>query len=332
MTLPLCYIVSSLMSLLKNRWRKRGCPGRSLLVAALCLIATACTTATSVEKVLFEDPRGTVFLQQIPDRSFKATHPINLEPALIARVLSGVLIKERQRVLQELLTGSSSPVPVFSAEEIQFLAPLLAKALATAAIDQAVGFTLTSQRPGASSLEYSAVEATTGSLYAYGASLGFSLSQYRSTPTRTGTEHIARRRLPDSSGLSERVLLFGQAQAQRTDDMLRPPPGVDSDKFLAIDYRLLQHVPPTAAKPEPPAAHPEHVTESVRKDAAPPLPAGTPSNSVKTKEQRDEEIQALKDLVVKKDLELETIRKELQSLRRQLDDRTTGQESRKRKQ
>lgn len=332
MTRQLCYITcSSIMFLLKHHWRIREFHGLWLPLAVFCFIGAACSTEPQAAKVVFEDPRGTVFLQQISDRSFTATHPISLDPALIARVLSGVLVQERQRALQTIVAGSSAPTPVFSAEEIQFLAPLFANALAAAAIDQVVGFVLKSQRPGASSLEYSSTEATAGSLYVYGASLGFSLSQYRYASTRTDAENIARRRLPDSSGLSNRVLLFSPTQAQRSDNVLRPPTGVADDKFLAVNYRLLQQLPRSTPQPEQAAAHPEGIAEPARQGDAVIPPSGVQSNNTRTLEQRDEEIQTLKDLVIKKDLELESIRKELQSLRKQLDDRTTRQDSQKRK-
>lgn len=300
-------------------------------MALLCLVVPACSTTSPTGKVLFEDARGTVFLQQISDRSFQASHPINLEPALIARVLSGVQVQERQRALQAVLEGPSSTIPVFSAEEIQFLAPLLAKALTTAAIDQTIGFRVTSPRPGDSLLEYSTTETTAGSLYAYGLSLYFSLSQYRYAPARTTTDNIAHRRLPDSSGLSDRALLFTPSVAQRSDNFHRPAAGASTDKFLAIDYQLLQRVGPSTAAPEQATPRPERTTEPPLQDVPVPPPSKSPLNVQRTLEQRDDEIHQLKDLVIKKDLELETIRKELQSIRKQLDDQTTRQDSQKRK-
>jgi hypothetical protein len=66
-----------------------------------------------------------------------------------------------------------------------------------------------------------------------------------------------------------------------------------------------------------------------------PLP-GTGGSEASTQSaespgQRDIEIHALKDLVIKKDLELETLKKELQSIRKQLDSQSTVQDSQKRK-
>ena len=80
-------------------------------LALLYSAITACSTTIQNNKVLFEDPRGTVSLQAISDQSIQASHPINLEPALIARVLSGMQVQEGQRGLQELIAGSATVVP-----------------------------------------------------------------------------------------------------------------------------------------------------------------------------------------------------------------------------
>jgi hypothetical protein len=62
---------------------------RVLLLALLCLTGTACSTTAPTGKVLFDDPRGTVALQVISDPSIQASHPINLEPSLLAQLLTG---------------------------------------------------------------------------------------------------------------------------------------------------------------------------------------------------------------------------------------------------
>lgn len=300
-------------------------------MALLCLLGSACITTSPTGRTLFEDARGAVSLQQVSDRSFQASHPVSLEPSLLAQVLSGVRIQERQRALQAVLAGSSSTFPIFSADEIRFLVPLLASALATAAPDQTVGFLVTTRRPGGSLLESSTTETTAGSLYAYGSSLYFSLSQYRSAPARTNTEHIAHRRLPDTSGLADHTLLFTPGFAQGSDHFHRPADSASTDKFLAIDYHLLQQMSPSAAAPEQAAPGPEQTIEPQRQDV-PIIPSPkSPMNVQRTLAQRDDEVHQLKDLIIKKDLELDALRQELQSIRRQLDDQTTSQERQKRK-
>jgi hypothetical protein len=303
----------------------------SFFLVLLCLVSTACGTTTPTGKILSDDPRGTVSLQAIADQSIQASHPINLEPALVARLLSGMQVQERQRTLQEMLAGSSSAVPVFSTEEIQFLAPRIAKALTTAATGEAVAFLVTSPRQGTGRLEHSVTEVTAGSLYAYGLSLYVTLSQYRYAPTQTNADDLAHRRLPDSSGLSNRTLLFTPSAAQRSDSFHRPTGGPSTDRFLAIDYQLLQHASPSAATTVQTVPQMEHVAAPIREPLAGARPSDAPSHTTETLAQRDAEIHTLKDLVITKDLELETLRKELQSVRKQLDSQTTRQDNQKRK-
>jgi hypothetical protein len=291
----------------------------SLLLVLLCLgiAGTACGTTSPTGKVLFEDPRGTVLLKPLPDRSFQASHPISLEPALLAQVLKGVGIQDQEHGLQKMLAGPPSSVPVFSDDQIRFLAPLLAEGLRKAAPDQMVAYRIQVTIKGAA-LESSTTETTAGALYAYGASLYFSLSQYRYAPTRTDTRNFAHGQLPDSTGLIDRTLVFTPRAAQRSESFHRPTGGASTDRYLAIDYQLLQRTSPTATPAVPAAPLVEHVADPARDSGPGSKMSGAPSHA-EALEARDKEIRTLKDLVIKKDLELESLRKELQSVQKLLD-------------
>ena len=122
-------------------------PLNSILLALLCLAGTACSTTAPTGKILFDDPRGTVSLQTISDPSIQANHPINLEPALLSQLLTGIelhdegLGEHHVKGLQTLIEGKDAlTYPVFSEDQIQFLAPLLAEGLRTATVNQSVEF------------------------------------------------------------------------------------------------------------------------------------------------------------------------------------------------
>ena len=264
---------------------------RLLLLALLCLASTACGTTVQSNKIIFEDPRGTVSLQTISDQSIQASHPIDLKPALIARVLSGMQVQQYLQFYQQTMTGEAI-IPVFSPEDVQFLAPQIAKALTTAATGEAVAFQITSPRPGTGSLVY--METTAGSLYAYDQSLYVTLSQYRYDPMLTNMHYAAYRpRQLDPSGLRNRILLFAPSAALRSDNVHRPEGGPFTDRFLAIDYRLLQQASPAVATTDA-SDTTSHTTEALAQ-------------------------------------EVETLRKTLQSVQQQLDSQTTMQDSLKRK-
>jgi hypothetical protein len=287
----------------------------SIFLALLCVIGTACSTTAPTGTILFEDPRGTVSLQTMADQSIQATHPVTLEPTLIAQVLRGMEIQDQERGIQRLLAGRSSPVPVFSDDQIQFLAPLLAEGLRTAAPTERVAYRVQTTHQG-SMLESSITETTAGSLYAYGRQLYVTLSQYRYSPTRANlnvNDTAYRMTRPDSSGLRDRNLLFTPSAAQRSDAFDLPTGGKSTDRFLAIDYQLLQQTPGAAATSGQPAPQMGQ-TAPIRETS---VGTSTSGGSAQSTEALAQEVEAL--------------RKELQSVQKQLGNQPTTQDNPKRK-
>ncbi|MEO6308706.1 MAG: hypothetical protein ABIP43_12570 [Nitrospiraceae bacterium] len=287
----------------------------SILLALLCFIYAACGTTAQTGTILFDDPRGTVSLQTISDQSIQATHPITLEPALLAQILSGIEVQDRERGIQKLFAGSSSPVPFFTDDQIRFLAPLLAEGLRRAAPNQRIEYRVQTTHAG-SFLESSITETTSGSLYAYGRQLYVILSQYRSAPARANlhvNDGAYRMSRPDSSGLQDRIVLFTPRAAQRSDAFDPPEGGKPTDRFLAIDYQLLQQAPPAAATAGQTAPRMER-TSPMRES-----PLGTSGYEAPA-----QSTEALAQ-------EVETLKKELQSIQKQLGNQPTGQNSPKQK-
>ncbi len=286
----------------------------SILLALLCFVFAACGTTGQTGKVLFDDPRGTVSLQTISDQSIHANHPIDLDPTLLAQVLRGMEVQDQERGLQRLFGGAPAPIPVFSDDEIQFLAPLLAEGLRKAAPNQRIEYRVQTTLEG-SLLESSITETTAGSLYAYGRSLYITLSQYRYAPARVNlhaNDGAYRMNRPDSSGLQSRILLFTPSTAQRSDAYNPQGGGKSTDRFLAVDYQLLQQAPPAAATTGQTA--PQTGTSSM---------SGSPAGS-SASEAQTHKTEALAQ-------EVEALRKELQSVQKQLGNQPTTPDSPKKK-
>ena len=297
----------------RTRHRSRAA---SVVLVLFCLIGAACSTADRNAKILFEDPRGTVSLQSMPDQSIQATHPIGLDPLLIAQILKGIEIQDQERGLQKLLIGPPPPVPVFSDDQIQFLAPLLAEGLRTATPDQRIGYRVETTHKG-SFLESSTTETTTGSLYAYGRQLYVILSQYRYSPTQANLnigDMANRSRLPSTIQASETV--YSHLRPASLSD---PTPSIcrtgekPTDRFLAIDYQLLQQAPAAASVGR---AAPQMDRTSPTRES----PTGTSASEVSTPS-----TEALAQ-------EVEALKKEMRSLQQQqLGNQPTKQDSLKRK-
>ena len=302
------------MILARPSWAQERSRVTSVALVLLCLIGTACSTTDPNAKIIFEDPRGAVSLQAMPDQSVQATHPITLDPLLIAQVLKGIEVQDQERGLQKILRGMSAPTPVFSDDQIQFLAPLLAEGLRTATPDQRIGYRVETTHKG-SFLESSTTETTTGSLYAYGRQLYVILSQYRYSPTRTNLnigDMANRSRSPDYSGLRSRILSFTPSAAQRSDPFDQPAGEQPTDRFLAIDYQLLQQAP--TAAPVGQSASQAGRTSPLRES---PTGTGISEAPAHTTEALAQEV--------------ETLRKELQSVQQQLGNQPTKPDSPKRK-
>ena len=136
-------------------------------------------------------------------------------------------------------------------------------------------------------VEFRAGEVT-GVLYAYGRSLYVTVTQYRAglnAATKTG---MANRTTPDGTGFADRTVSFIPEAAQRGNSYRDAR---STDTTLVIDYELLAMLPP-ASLPSPSA-----------RDAR----AGPPQSG-----------KAEKADSVKRDAEIEALRKELQDIKKQL--------------
>lgn len=283
---------------------------------------------------LYDGPQGAVLLENVPERGatagFRSTvgldaaHPVILEPNVVAAALQGIQIKTSSS-LGSLLDTSGPPTPVFSEEDIAFLAPLISTALTKATPAQFVRFRL--HRPstevgpverigaaaGSAPPATGRAEQTSGALYVYGRSLHFTLTEYRYSPERPETVHMANRKITDPTGLTGRVVSFIPAAALRSDSYRRAVlPLSDDLPSLVIDYQALHAVGQTRpAQPTMPSAPTPATVPSRQLDSGPPpgsaAPAAAPSTS--------SEVRDLKELVIKKDLELERLREEVQQLK-----------------
>jgi hypothetical protein len=304
---------------------------RSLLLALVYLASTACGTTAPTGKILFEDPHGTVSLQTIPDRSFYATHPITLEPDLVAQVLKGMEIQTQEVGVQKLLDGILPPVPAFSEEQIQFLAPLLAQGLRMATANQSVAYRVQTKYEG-SKFESSYTETTAGSLYAYGRQLFVTLSQWRFSMARDRLNirniNYQSVGIDYSSGLKSRTLLFTPKAAQRPDS-IDPYPGPQGSgssphRFIAVDYELLQQAWRNLEAKKQAARQLESGTAAIGQSLEAARAAEDRARAAEA-QARAVEAQARNTEALAQ--EVETLKKQLETIQKQLGSQPTGQAS-----
>ena len=188
-------------------------------------------------------------LQTISDRSIHANHPINLDPDLVAQLLKGIEIRNQELGLQTLiaryiisrprLLGRTDPVP-----------------RSTACGGLTYGNTRSACRVSCRRLHTRFCIR----IFDHGNNCRFPVCLWPTTirdtlsisvstdSGRTSTCEFPINRLNrDSSGLQDHVLLFTPKAAQRPDSFDPPTGGESTDRFLAVDYQLLQHASPTLA-------------------------------------------------------------------------------------
>ena len=288
-----------------------------LLLGCVVFFLSGCASSPEVDVMLAESPQGAVYLERIPDRSFQAAHPIKLKQDTLARILKGIVVKEDQGLLRSLVAGQAPVAQAFTEEEIRYLAPLVTDALEKAAPDQQVGFRLIQSGSALSEYVGAAVgssqggpqkETTRGSLYAYGRSLYLTLTEYRLRSQHGDGTNMANRRLPDSTGLTNRTLFFVPESAKRPDSFRGK---YATDNTLVIDYELLATLPDVQAT--------VHSSSAPAPDKA--QPASRPSEPPPGTERQ---LRALEEDMRQKNVELEELRKELRDIRQQLGNAPAG--------
>lgn len=276
-----------------------------LILVCVSLLVVGCA-GSHPATTIHEAPLGSVFLEQVSDSSFQASHPIKLSETTVADVLRGIHTKEKSGLL--LLLGKAAKstnlndIRTFSEDDIAFLAPHITAALTQASSNQRVGFRIyassfvTPSTKGAQQRE-----TTAGYLFADGLSLHVVLTQYRHYPGKRSTASQKEPRpLPDTDGLRDREVTFLPEGAVRSDVYDRSSwIGKSEDRSLAIDYQLLARL---LTPPPPPVPAPQ--STSVVTAPPPPLQAVSPQVPP----------------VVKQDTELQAFKEEMKALRKKVDE------------
>ena len=290
--------------------RIRTKPGSAAVALLVCLIASGCSSAPRHGLTIHDSPRGSVYLEQIPNTSFQATHPITLKAGMIARALRGIQVHDNRNTLQTLFASRPEAARAFSDEEADFLAPFITIAFAKASPDQRIGFLINQATPPPDSKQEGAApgpseppltvapkEITQGVLFAYGRSLQIHLTKFRSGHEKRSMIDGPNRHYVDQTGLTGRKLLFSPKEAQRPEAFRV---GETEAPTLVIDYELL------AKLPDQPAAL-DTTLPAAASSAQPPAPAAATAQ------------------------EVEALKKELQEIKRQLKEQQSEKERPKQK-
>jgi hypothetical protein len=140
-------------------------------LVSVSLLATGCSTLYGWSNV-HKSARGSVYIKDVADWSFEADHPAAVDQATLLSAVKGVVADDAMKSTTKMPASGSKPMRVFSDEDAEFLAPLLAQGLSQAKPEQIVGFTVS---PSAGS----GTEPAAGTLYVSRGSLHLAV-----TPTK----------------------------------------------------------------------------------------------------------------------------------------------------
>ncbi len=137
------------------------------VLTCLSLLMGGCSMLSGEAKV-HKNAKGSVYLKEIADWSFEASHPAMIDHMTMLKVIKGVVT---DGALQ-MPAGGSKPMRVFSDEDAEFLAPLLAQGLSQAKPEQIVGFKVSSSAG-------SGADPTAGTLYLHKGSIHLTIAPSR---------------------------------------------------------------------------------------------------------------------------------------------------------
>ena len=241
---------------------------------ALVLIVTGCSTTSNIA----QNSKGSVYLEEIMDWSFDASHPAVIDQTTILKIVKGVYTAETK-----MSAAGSKPMRVFSDEDAEFLAPLLAQGLSKAKPEQLVVFRVSSSAGSGS-------EPTAGSIYVQQGAIHFTISKGVGATTF----------MPESAARTVQAQPFATG-------------GKGGVMAHVIDYHAL------ALAPMPPAL--PVVKTATGRATGSIANASATATAMEGPAEMQVQLGRAKDMLAKKDTEIRVLRKESDWMKRELRER-----------
>jgi hypothetical protein len=260
-------------------------------------LISSCSVPRLTPVLVHEGAYDVVVLEPLSSE-IPAQHPVFIDQRVMETILHAIYVQDDERLLQRLLSGRTPPTTVFSDEQSAIVSRVLVTALARATPQQQVMFRLS--RP-----EGQGEETTQGILYGAEPFLYFTLQQFHRSQFDIPTDKPGRQ-LPDRTGLGSRRLIF-QLPAD-TGDMAENK----SPTSLIINYvRIQQWLASRDAA--------DATTTGRLSPLSSPTDLETSGREKKDQVPAERRTSSLNELLVRKDLEIESLKEEIRSLRQALE-------------
>ena len=260
-------------------------------IAACALVINGCAGGTK----LAHNAKGSVYLEEVTDWSFEASHPAVIDQLTITKIVKGLYSNDGMSESSRMSAGGSKPMRIFSDEDAEFLSPLLAQGLSQAKPEQLVGFRVSSSAGSGS-------EPTTGSIYVQKGSIYLTIGK-GAKPTGF---------MPESAARTEPAPAYAAG-------------GALGAMVMIIDYHALAmapmpaSVPITKATPITPIA--PVIAATSAKTQVVSDSAGQETRESEFMAERLADLRMAKEALAKKDSEISMLRRESEWMKRELRDR-----------
>jgi hypothetical protein len=260
-------------------------------IAALTFVIGGCAGGTK----LAHNAKGSVYLEEVADWSFEASHPAVIDQLTIAKIVKGLYVNDGSGGSSRMSGGGSKPMRIFSDEDAEFLSPLLAQGLSKAKPEQIVGFRVSSSAGSGS-------EPTSGSIYVQKSSVYLTIGR-GAKPTGF---------MPESAARTEPAPAYAAG-------------GAIGAMAMVIDYHALANAAMPSAMPIAKATPITPVAPMIPAAGAKvqmiPDSVGQEAGLSDLTAQQLSELGKAKEALAKKDTEISMLRKESAWMKRTLRDR-----------
>lgn len=292
---------------------------------SLSLLVAGCSMLSGEAK-LHKNAKGSIYLKEIADWSFEANHPATVDQQTMLKIIKGVVTDDVQKMSGNMPASGSKPMRVFSDEDAEFLAPLLAQGLSQAKPEQIVGFKVS---PSAGS----GTEPTAGTLYMHKGSIYLTIvpSQNRKVSGFTPSSAARLEKAPSFVALGNgamTMVIDYQILAKGPMPALLSTTGAPK----LIPAAASQHAPmapaaaPILSAPATETASPQEASALRGSQESPShsgADSGTPQLSTdELLNKKLDELQAVREANKRKDSEIAMLKKETTWMKKELRQRT----------
>jgi hypothetical protein len=295
----------------------------TIVFGGLLAFPTGCSIFSNQVAKVNQSASGSVNIEEVTDWAFEASHPAVVDQGTIAKVLRGVQVEEWPGTSDGVPASGSRPMKAFSDENVEYLAPLLAQALSQAKPEQVVGFQVFSSAGSGSG-------PAAGTMYVQKNAVHVTLTQFGGqTPKSSMSSWLT---FGKSRPTVKPVVSFIPTSVARV--VTAPSSvaqGASNVQSVVVDYATLARIPVqmtvTATKVAPTRKEVVHAAAQVRQEAlnseAVAVPVSTTSEMSESEflAKKLDELRQSKETVAQKDAQLKTLRRDVESMRKQLEDR-----------